>query len=177
MDTVNARWIQWWCAPWQGAHPGWIEPLARACGWPAMGAEQLLRGRHAAFLSEVGITPSQPPEPVDGIVQWLSLSAGQQALALRLVASTCLGWPLQDEENTTHESWCRAIAKALRPGAWLDSGLSDPRGLLAAWAGEACWSRLRLSWAPDVLSASVIDLPANKLHTLWHAVLWRVTNA
>jgi hypothetical protein len=58
---------------------------------------------------------------------------------------------------------------------WLDASVSDARLLLAAWAGEPCWSRLRLSWAPDALPPPGAALPENKLQTLWHSVLWRVT--
>jgi hypothetical protein len=33
---------------------------------------------------------------------------------------------------------------------------------------------LRLTWAPGDLAETFVDLPANKLQTLWQSVLWRV---
>lgn len=174
MHGADERWIQWWCAPWQWAHPGWVEPFVEGLGVPVQDVEPLLRGRHSAFLHSVGITPSQPPAPIKAWVQWLMLNTEQQDRALNLAASICLGRAEHSEETDPHENWCRAVAKALRPGAWLDPSLNDPRLLLAAWAGQDCWSRLRLSWAPDTLPPSFMPLPANKLQTLWQSVLWRV---
>ncbi|WP_296262359.1 MULTISPECIES: type III secretion protein [unclassified Pseudomonas] len=198
MHDRDARWIQWWCAPWQSAHPSWMALFAERSGLPVVDAQQLLRGRHDAFLQSVGITPSQPPEPPASWVQWLMLNADQQREALTLAGSICLGpaanrpvliaddqsradrWP--EEHALRHEAWCRSVAKALRPGVWLAPSINDPRLLLAAWAGEACWSRLRLSWAPDEIQQNAIEppvaeLPPNKLQTLWQSVLWRVTSA
>ncbi|WP_256601510.1 MULTISPECIES: type III secretion protein [unclassified Pseudomonas] len=172
---MDKHWIQWWCAPWHVAHRGWIEPFVEACGWPMAQAHQLLLGRHSAFLSSVGIAPTQPPEPNEGVVQWLRLTDDQRHQALQLAASICLGLRVPGDGGAADEAWCRAVAKALRPGAWLDPATQDPRALLAAWAGEACWSRLRLSWAPDALQPAFNDLPSNKLQTLWQAVLWRVS--
>jgi len=106
-------------------------------------------------------------------VQWLQLSPVQQDHALNLAASICLGRVTPGED--AHEIWCRAVAKALRPGAWLAPAVHDPRQLLAAWAGTSCWARLRLSWAPGALPLVPDEMPANKLQTLWQSVLWRVT--
>lgn len=175
MAATDARWIQWWCAPWQWAHPGWVERFVEGGGWPLEDVESLLRGRHSAFLASVGIAPSQPPMPVDGVLQWVLLSAEQQDLALRLAASIGFGRVVDASEDAAYEPWCRGVAKALRPGAWLEPELCDARVLLAAWAGEACWARLRLRWAPQAVPLSVSDLPGHKLQTLWQAVLWRVT--
>ncbi|WP_110949820.1 type III secretion protein [Pseudomonas bohemica] len=182
MQIRDERWIQWWCAPWQWAHPGWMALFVERSGLSGVEAQALLRGRHNAFLQSVGITPSQPPEPADSWVQWLLLGVDQQRQALELAGSICLGRTSDrarrlNEHEAHHEDWCRSVAKALRPGVWLEPSIDDPRILLAAWAGETCWSRLRLSWAPDEVRQLVTDLPANKLQTLWQSVLWRVTSA
>ncbi|TDV67585.1 type III secretion protein [Pseudomonas sp. LP_7_YM] len=188
MPDQTERWIQWWCAPWQWAHPDWMALFAERSGLPALAPQALLCGRHNAFLQTVGITPSQPPEPSASWVQWLMLSADRQRQALNLAGSICLGraafratGPFAEgrvhDDALQHEDWCRSVAKALRPGAWLAPSIDDPRLLLAAWAGEASWSRLRLSWAPDEVQHHVIELPQNKLQTLWQSVLWRVTSA
>jgi len=171
------RWIQWWCAPWQWAHPDWMTRFLERSGLPPTDITNLLQVRHGAFLHSAGIEPSQPPPPVDALLQWLALDALRQRQALKLAGRICLigsadGEP--DSDPGPHETWCRSVAKALRPGTWLDVRVDDPRLLLAAWTGETCWPRLRLSWAPDAVSLTFVELPLKKLQTLWQSVLWRV---
>ncbi|MFJ3485267.1 type III secretion protein [Pseudomonas sp. NPDC090202] len=184
VGDAGQRWIQWWCAPWQWAHPDWLARFAAASDLSPDLCAGLLCSRHGAFLHSVGIQPAQPPEPVAALLQWLALSAAQQQQALALAGRICLA-PLNpamtDDHGAEHEAWCRSVAKALRPGVWLVPGLNDPRLLLAAWVGEACWSRLRLAWSPEVLAdwpdEALPELPAHKLHTLWQSVLWRIAAA
>lgn len=178
MLSAEEHWIRWWCAPWEWAHADWIGVFAHHCGVTREDGTELLGTRHDVFLHSVGVVPSQPPPPVDSMMQWLQLGDAQQQQALSLAGRICFGQGGQasaDHAGHVHEPWCRAVAKALRPGLWLDASVSDARVLLAAWAGEPCWSRLRLSWAPDVLPTACAELPENKLQTLWHSVLWRVT--
>jgi hypothetical protein len=180
MHNADERWIQWWCAPWQWAHADWKAAFAAQCGLELADCDDVLRSHHNVFLQHVGIQPSQPPEPIAPLMQWLDLSAVQQRQALALVGRICQGRTV-DDDGAAHEAWCRAVAKALRPGTWLSHDRHDPQRLLAAWVGEDCWSRLRLSWSPDQASRdiqatrNIIDVPANKLQTLWQSVLWRVS--
>lgn len=125
----------------------------------------------------MNIEPGQPPAPVDGVLQWLALTDDQQQQALHLAGRICLtslGDCNAQPLAPAYEGWCRAVAKALRPGVWLDPAIDDPRLLLEAWIGEHCWSRLRLSWPPHTVQPMTTDMPANKLQTLWHSVFWRV---
>jgi hypothetical protein len=173
MRSLEERWIHWWCAPWHWAHPVWMARFAEQNGLPQSDADDLVRVRPGAFLQSIGIEPSQPPQPVESLVQWLTLSPEQQQQALKLVGRICLSRSTGIAPDQ-HEVWCRSVAKALRPGAWLHSSHDDPRLLLAVWTGETCWPRLRLTWAPGDLAETFVDLPANKLQTLWQSVLWRV---
>ncbi len=178
MLSAEEHWIRWWCAPWEWAHADWIDVFADHCGMTREDCTELLGTRHDVFLHSVGVVPSQPPPPVDSLMQWLQLDTTQQQRALSLAGRICFGQGGQaspDDAGQVHEPWCRAVAKALRPGLWLDPSVSDARVLLAAWAGEPCWSRLRLSWAPDALPPPCAELPENKLQTLWQSVLWRVS--
>ncbi|WP_296187447.1 type III secretion protein [Pseudomonas sp. UBA1879] len=172
MLDADQRWIQWWCAPWQWAHGDWLTRFAEDSRLPLSALSGVLRTRHGLFLHSVGIAPSQPPVPAASVLHWLALDAVQQQYALNLAASICLGRVI---DESPHERWCRAVAKALRPGAWLDARVQDPRELLAAWVGQDCWSRLRLSWSPDAVPDAVIEMPVGKLHTLWQSVLWRAS--
>ncbi|WP_341957594.1 type III secretion protein [Pseudomonas sp. RC10] len=172
MADADQRWIQWWCAPWQWAHGDWLARFAEDSGLPTSELSGVLRTRHGAFLHSVGIAPSQPPAPVEPVLQWLTLDPAQQQAALHLAQSICLG---RVTDESPHERWCRAVAKALRPGVWLDASVHDPRELLAAWVGEDCWSRLRLNWAPGAVPDAVIEMPVGKLHTLWQSVVWRAS--
>ena len=176
MLSVEEHWIRWWCAPWEWAHDDWIDVFADHCRMTREDWVELLGTRHDVFLHSVGVVPSQPPPPVESLMQWLELDETQQQRALSLAGRICFGQRGQaSADDAVHEPWCRAVAKALRPGLWLDASVQDARVLLAAWAGDSCWSRLRLSWAPDTLPPPCPELPENKLQTLWHSVLWRVT--
>lgn len=148
-------------------HPGWQPQVA-----PFM---HLARSRHGDLLTCLGVTPSPPPAPQADAMHWLSLTEQQQAQALALAAAICCAnpsshLPVSDEQW----SWCRGLAKALRPGLWLEGEVVDARCMLGAWLGEGCWSRLRLAWAPDDVLVPARNLPARKLDALWHAVLWKV---
>jgi hypothetical protein len=178
MQSDETRWIEWWCAPWAWAHPAW---KARFLDLGGLAEDDLIdapQGRQNAFLHSAHIEPCQPPAPVDAMLQWLLLTADQQQQALHLAARICLtsvGDSDVPSAVSVHESWCRAVARALRPGVWLAPGIDDPRVLLAAWVGEHCWSRLRLSWPPDAVQPAAIDMPSHKVQTLWQSVLWRVS--
>ncbi|SEP66086.1 hypothetical protein SAMN03159444_00334 [Pseudomonas sp. NFACC02] len=178
MSDSEARWIQWWCAPWQWAHPAWKAPFLALVGAAEDDLMDAPQGLQTAFLHSAQIEPCQPPTPVNAVLQWLALPADQQHQALELAARICLtsvGDGKTQSPTSVYEGWCRAVAKALRPGVWLDPAIDDPRLLLAAWVGEDCWSRLRLSWPPQAVQPAVTNMPSNKLHTLWQSVLWRVT--
>jgi hypothetical protein len=175
MRDDDARWIQWWCAPWEWAHPAWKARFLALNGLSEGDPIDSPQGHHTAFLRSTHIEPAQPPVPVDAVLQWLTLTTDQQQQALYLAGRICLT-SMGDAQSlgSAHEAWCRAVAKALRPGAWLDPAIDDPRLLLAAWIGEHCWSRLRLSWPPHAVQPATTDMPSNKLQTLWQSVLWRV---
>lgn len=152
-------------------HPGWQTVLLST-----QGLERVARSQHGALLSRLGITPCQPPEPVPVMVQWLSLSAEQRQQALLLVKAICFAQSIDRQAMPEAQwLWCRGLAKALRPGFWLPSEVTDPRSLLAGGLDEACWARLRLSWAPDDEPAVGFNLPVRKLQALWRAVLWKVS--
>jgi hypothetical protein len=190
-DAAQVRWARWWCEAWDWAHPDWKARFVGASGVSEQTFGSLMRSRHGAFLHATGVVPTQPPvleQPcAQNLMQWLALSDEQQEQALFLARRICYaptdrlagGATLQPLLASVHphEQWCRSLAKALRPGAWLDSHSTDARLLLGAWVGEDCWSRLRLSWAPGEVGETLGQLPGNKLHTLWHAIFWRVNTA
>lgn len=133
-----------------------------------------------------GMTVPLPPTPDANTLQWLALEPSQQQLALALVEQICVSDQANLGQADQHAPWCRSLAKALRPGLWLESleaeALPGCR-LLSAWTGPDCWARLRLGWpvqpwaeaaGRDVVSSAN---GTGKLHTLWAAVLWRVVNA
>jgi hypothetical protein len=177
MFSAEEHWIRWWCAPWEWAHADWKEVFAHHCGVAREDCAELLITRYDVFLRSVGVAPSQPPPPVDSLMQWLQLDEAQRQRALSLASRICFG-PVGkasvEDASHAYEPWCRMVAKALRPGLWLNASVSDARVLLAAWVGEPCWSRLRLLWAPGVLPPPGDEIPLNKLNTLWFSVLWRV---
>lgn len=177
LDSLE-KWVQWWCCPWHWAHPQWKGQFAASCGLSIRDCESLMGSRHVEFLQSAGVAPSQPPpEPSENLLLWLALRPAHRELALALAQRICfaprdLPAPADDSDML----WCQRLAKALRPGLWLDPEVTDARPLLGAWLGEGCWSRLRLAWAPGEVAESFGLMPANKLQTLWHAVLWRLAS-
>jgi len=168
-------WVQWWCSAWQWVHPDWKVQFAVNNGLAVLDCDALMRSRHGEFLLSLGIAPSQPPQPSEHLMHWLALSPIQRDQALLLARRICFASldPASSADGS-HALWCERLAKALRPGLWLDPVMTDARPLLGAWLGEACWSRLRLTWAPGEVAESFGDMPDNKLQTLWQAILWRV---
>ncbi|KDD66141.1 hypothetical protein ABH912_005430 [Pseudomonas sp. BT76 TE3572] len=177
MTSLDDReeWVRWWCSAWQWAHTDWKVQFAATSGLTPDDFEALMRSRHGDFLRSVGIVPSQPPEPCEHLMHWLALSPIQRERALSLARRICFApldlSPRTDDFDTL---WCQRLAKALRPGLWLDPLVTDVRPLLGAWLGQACWLRLRLMWPPAEVAESFGDMPDNKLQTLWQAILWRV---
>lgn len=169
----DTDWANWWCCTWRWMHPGW-QPWVSGQAVAALSG--LSRSRHADLLQCLGVTPSPPPPPVAEVMHWLSLNAAQQVQALWLVQTICCA--VSNDPHTGSEedwAWCRGVAKALRPGLWLDDRVIDARALLGSWLTPDCWARLRLVWAPDETLAPAQGLPARKLDALWRAVLWRVS--
>ncbi|MGY2289753.1 type III secretion protein [Pseudomonas sp. SDO528_S397] len=172
---TDTDWINWWCCTWRWMHPGWQARLLAEQGVPLEAFMAVSRSRHGELLHCLGITPSQPPEPVADVMQWLSLSDAQREQALTLVQAICFTVDADTQAQTgEHWSWCRSLAKALRPGLWLAGEVTDARAMLGPWLGESCWSRLRLAWSPEDNVALALNLPARKLDALWRAVLWKV---
>ncbi|MFC6478787.1 type III secretion protein [Pseudomonas asuensis] len=180
IDTAK-RWTQWWCNAWEEAHPTWKARFSEQVGLPLSICEQLAQHRCEAFMSFAEITTEQPPEPDDRVLQWLTLNAAQNELALMLVDHICSSGHSDLPTLDEHDVWCRSVAKALRPGLWLHGHTADPRLLLGVWLGVRYWPRLRLYWPLDSLSdlaghSLLLNAAAvSKLQTLWPAVLWRVT--
>lgn len=170
---TDEQWVGWWCCTWRWMHPNWKSHLGEQravdfdkCIW-------IWRSRHDALLTLLGIPPTAPPEPEPNVIEWMSLTEAQRLQALALVRAICFA-ASDDQLSDAQWSWCRGIAKALRPGLWLIDEITDPREILASWVGEACWSRLRLLWAPEETLKPVFDVPERKLDALWRSVLWRV---
>ncbi|QHF02092.1 type III secretion protein [Pseudomonas asturiensis] len=171
-STAEDLWVQWWCNPWHWAHPAWQNRFAQAHGLSIDVCTALLNSRHAVFLHTMGIEPSQPPPPDEATLRWLSLTPSQRDHALALAQCICFA---PGERDDPEGQWCRALTKALRPSVWLMPETADARALLGAWLGPACWSRLRLAWAPGEVADNPSQAPDGKLQTLWQAILWRVT--
>lgn len=169
--TAEDRWVRWWCNPWDWAHPAWQSRFAGSVGLSTRACEALMASRHGVFLQSVGIDPSQPPMAAEPVLRWLELSALQRDRALALAQCICFA---QTESDGADGQWCWAVTRALRPGTWLYPESDDVRPLLGAWLGAACWSRLRLAWAPGDVAERPAQAPENKLQTLWQAILWRV---
>nr|WP_241667658.1 type III secretion protein [Pseudomonas caspiana] len=173
---TSADWVNWWCGTWHWAHPGWHAQMLSAQGLEAGACDAVARSRQADLLASLGVVPSQPPVLDANVVLWLSLNTEQRQQALVLAKSICCAAVgAEATVSVRHDLWCRSLAKALRPGLWLDPQATDMRPLLGAWLGPMFWPRLRLGWAPGDVGELATDLPPNKLETLWRAVLWRVS--
>lgn len=173
MTESAVRWVRWWCAAWQNAHPDWQAQAALV-----QQAASCPHSRHALLSQAHGIVATQPPPPHQGLLQWLDLAESQRQRALQLARQICAAAPCEQTATQDADSdWCRSLGKALRPGLWLPTTALDPRLLLGAWAGPLCWSRLCLQWPPEALDTPPQELPAKRLDTLWSAILWRVTQA
>ncbi|MCI3944152.1 type III secretion protein [Pseudomonas syringae] len=170
--NADERWVDWWCNPWQWAHPAWRNRFADASGLSMGECDALMATRHGAFLQSLGIAPGQPPVASEPILHWLSLTPRQREQAIALAQRICYS---RNEADGPDGSWCLGFSKALRPEAWLDFRHEDARLLLGAWLGPEYWPRLRLAWPPGEVGDSPVQAPENKLRTLWQAVLWRVT--
>lgn len=182
-NSIEERWATWWCNPWAWTHADWKSCFTHERGLAVADFLPLTRFRHEGFLWATGIAPSQPPEPAVNLLRWLALTSDQRDQALLLARRICfVHAPALDVQSTLHsrsdiglhEPWCRSVAKALQPGGWLGALDPDPRLLLGAWVGPHCWSRLRLMWAPGEIGELACNLPLSKLHSLWHAIFWRV---
>lgn len=171
---MTGQWVEWWCAPWHWAHPEWKAKFATLGGLSSGDCNAVARSRHVDFLRNVGIVPSQPPEPVEALLRWLALTPKQREHAFSLVQRVCFAKPAQAPSPDLEDGWCYGLAKAIRPGQWIHPGIEDERVLLGAFVGERCWSRLQLMWAPGEPGQWVNGLPDKKLQTLWQSVLWRV---
>lgn len=170
MSDSAERWVRWWCEAWHCAHPSW-----RQAGPVLEAALCCKNSRHAVLMQSLGILATQPPPPHEGVLQWLALDETQQLRALTLAERICSAkMPHPTDCRNADADWCRSLGKALRPGAWLTAEALDPRLLLGAWAGPACWGRLRLQWESGAVGEIPQGLPANRLVTLWAAILWRV---
>jgi hypothetical protein len=130
-----------------------------------------------------GMTVPQPPSPDTNTLRWLALDPSQRQLALALVEQICAPGHSSFGPTGEYATWCRSVAKALRPGLWLENVESEAQlgvSLLGAWIGPHCWARLQLRWPMLPVAEAArrdemltISLPG-KLQTLWPAVLWRV---
>ncbi|WP_434698145.1 type III secretion protein [Pseudomonas sp. D1-1] len=154
-------------------HPKWKSSVWEQRGIDFDVCMGVWRSRHDALLTLLGIPPSAPPEPQPNVIEWLSLTEAQRLQALALVRAICFA-AADDQLSYAQWSWCRGIAKALRPGLWLTEEVTDPREILAGWLGERCWSRLRLLWPPETTLEPAFNVPSRKLDALWRSVLWRV---
>lgn len=171
MSDSAERWVRWWCEAWHFAHPGWRQSSALL-----EAAAECAHSRHALLARSLGIGATQPPPPHEGVLQWLALDESQRQYSLALARHICSA-RTPDQPLHADTDWCRSLGKALRPGLWLTTEATDPRLLLGAWVGPACWERLRLQWAPGSLEEIPEGLPANRLAALWMAVLWRTSQA
>jgi hypothetical protein len=190
-SVSDQAWVRWWCEAWQDAHGSWQTGFAEHVGLALSACAQLARRQPEPFMCFTGMTAPQPPEPDANTLQWLALQPAQRQLALALVAQICA----PDRSSTVaideHAPWCRSLAKALRPGLWLETlepglepalkpGTEVGVGLLRPWIGPHCWTRLRLDWPMPLAKAAEQGMKVNasapgKLRTLWPAVLWRVS--
>ena len=164
-------WASWWCNPWPWADRGWQVGFAEQHGLPLEDCQLLLGSRPRVFLQSLGIVPSQPPSPNACALRWLGLDERQRTQLLQLVHCICFA---QGPEPGPEGQWCWGLSQALRPGRWLPAEMADARLLLGAWLGQACWSRLRLSWPPGELAEELAQAPEHKLQALWQAAFWRV---
>lgn len=172
MEGLAEHWIRWWYAAGGPAQPEW-------CVEPAASHQAMLLSapisRHEYIAVSRAVQLPQPPEPHQGLMQWIGLPEPNRSLTLRLVEGVCGPWQLPAEFETGHDSWCRSLAKALRPGLWLPSDKVDARLLLGAWIGPQRWARTKLLWPMTTLGMPPQGLPSNRLDALWSAVLWRVS--
>jgi hypothetical protein len=181
MPQASAQsWVRWWCDAWRGAHGSWQSGFADYAGLALPVCEQLAQRQPQAFMRFAGMALPQPPAPDNNTLQWLALQPSQRQLALAMVERICTAGQFDLDPIDEHASWCRSLAKALRPGLWLQSqepGAQLGVCLLEHWIGPHCWARLRLCWPVRPVHAWGITLSASapgKLQILWPAVLWRV---
>ncbi|WP_245929532.1 type III secretion protein [Brenneria roseae] len=180
-EVTRLDWLTWWASGcvWQ-SDPSWkseaIFPVERQKARAFMHANIPLLSRHFDLPMQL------PPEPVVSLMQIGTLSAFQREQILNLIAAACQppapSSVLTDEQIT----WCRRLAKALRPGLWLSQhvaftdGYADALTLLRVRYGEICWPRLRLlfpqSWVTRCRKPEYA-LPAGRLNTLCDALVWK----
>lgn len=170
---TSEQWVMWWCCTWRWMHPGWNSSVQEQAGLDFVNCTRVWRSQHVALMAMLGIVPSAPPEPAPNVIEWLSLTEEQRCYSSSLVHAICFA---SGNEELSDEDWlwCRGVAKALRPGLWLTTDVTESRSLLAGWLGERFWSRLRLQWSPTEVLEPAFNLPARKLEALWRSVLWRV---
>nr|WP_113865240.1 type III secretion protein [Brenneria salicis]NMN91774.1 hypothetical protein [Brenneria salicis ATCC 15712 = DSM 30166]RBP65841.1 hypothetical protein DES54_104106 [Brenneria salicis ATCC 15712 = DSM 30166]RLM31875.1 hypothetical protein BHG07_03490 [Brenneria salicis ATCC 15712 = DSM 30166] len=184
MNTEITRldWLTWWAS-------GCVSQADDSWGAEALFAalpqrKQAFMHANIPLLSRHFDLPMQlPPEPNSSLMQIGTLSAFQREQVLNLMAAVCQPQApfaiLTDDQIT----WCRRLAKALRPGLWLPPHLmfadrhADALTLLRARYGEACWPRLRLlfpqSWVTRSREPDGV-LPAGRLTALCDALIWKV---
>lgn len=172
MSSRAEYWVRWWFAAGAQAHPGWCADSGDSHEALALSVPV---SRHEFIAASRAVQLPQPPEPHEGLLQWVRLSEAEQMLALCLVEAICAPQPALAESFVAHESWCRSVAKALRPGLWLPSASLDARLLLGAWVGSQCWMRAKLQWPSSALGPLPQGLPSHRLDALWSAALWRAS--
>lgn len=172
---TDHQWVSWWCHAWRWMHPTWGSRQCHPLDNDFAACTGIWRSRHDALLTLLGIDPSPPPEAEPRVIEWLSLTEEQRVQALSLAQAICFTTSNDQSQLSSEQwSWCRSIAKALRPARWLPPEVTDPRAILAGWLGERFWTRVRLSWPVDEVPEPVFNVCPRKLDALWQSVLWRV---
>ncbi|MEI7219629.1 type III secretion protein [Pectobacterium carotovorum] len=194
-DITPLAWLIWWAEDCLlQADPSWWHGKVRLPDspqrrdWLHVNAEQL--HRHFSLPSVL------PPDPLASLMQIGTLDTAQRETVLRLMARVCQ--PVRNPDRSDAEGiWCERLAKALRPGLWLQSavtfsvssslassaaGYQDALTLLRIRYGETCWPRLRLlfprDWPGDgehPCDTPTMSLPAARLNALCDALIWKAS--
>ncbi|MFC3395513.1 type III secretion protein [Brenneria rubrifaciens] len=183
MNTEITRfdWLTWWVSGCiLQSDPSWLEGTL----FPDdPQKKRIFVHANVPLLSRYFNLPMQLPPalPAHSLMQIGALSVFQREQILNLMAAVCqpLASSLVTEEQAT---WCRRLAKAMRPGLWLSEQAAfvdqhaEALCVLRARYGETCWPRLRLLFPQHWVTRCgepQYTLPAGRLTTLCDALVWK----
>ena len=170
-------WSEFWYRPWQHLNDSWLEILPiESLKLVATVAPRFLR----AWLEVDDCVMAKPDEQT---LRWMKLSLDHQNLVALLLVEVVRKGASHGQLTTPDEEWCRHLAKALRPGLWLNEAIlnTDPEVLLCLvirqFVEQDLWQRLRVTLPYRAVQTAELlanePLARNRINQLWQSVLWR----
>ncbi|WPC73473.1 hypothetical protein [Vibrio porteresiae] len=170
-------WSEFWYRPWQHLNESWLKIL------PIESLE--LVGTVAPRFLRVWLELDDcaMPKRDEQTLRWLKLSLDRQNLVALLLVEIVRKGASHGQLAAPDEEWCRHLAKALRPGLWLNEAIlnTDPEVLLCLvirqFVAQELWQRLRVTLPHRAVQTAELlanePLPRNRINQLWQSVLWR----